>query len=306
MHHLSQILTILGIQFERLGRQKEDSFTRIAPASQSGEECLTFIQKPDDSTPVFLKRTSCTVILLEHEWGIGRRNELDAMNLSIFLVRHPRLAIAKMMRMLYPEEESFDRGIHSSARIHPEAMIHPTVSIGQGCVLGKCQIGENSRIHAYTIVKDNVIIGKGVIIREYCLIGGCGFGFVRDEADGLVRIPHIGGVIIEDDVELFPYVNVDRGTLGNTVIKKGAKIDHYAHIGHNSSVGENSIITAGTVFCGGSSIGKRSWAGVGSIIKEKISVGDDVTLGLGSIVIDDIKNGTVAAGNPAKPIIKEP
>jgi UDP-3-O-[3-hydroxymyristoyl] glucosamine N-acyltransferase len=306
MHHLSELLTKLGIRFERLGRRSEDVFIRIVPVAQSGEDCLAFINRPSDKTLELLTKASFAVMLLDSEWGMRKKSELNGMNLSIFLVEHPRLVFARIMRLLYPDEDRFDAGIHPTANVHPEAVIHPTVSIGQGCIVGKCQIGENSRIHAYTIVKDDVIIGKNVTIRENCLIGGCGFGFVRDETDRLVRIPHIGGVIIEDDVELFPYVNVDRGTLGETVIKKGAKIDHYAHIGHNSSVGENSIITAGTVFCGGSSIGKRSWAGVGSIIKEKISVGDDVTLGLGSIVIDDIKNDTVAAGNPAKPIIKEP
>jgi UDP-3-O-[3-hydroxymyristoyl] glucosamine N-acyltransferase len=306
MHHLSELLTRLGIRFERLGRKNEDIFVRIAPLAQSGEDCLAFINRPNDETLKLLTNTSFAVMLLDYEWGMRKKSELNGMNTSIFLVKHPRLVFARIISLLYPDEDRFDAGVHPTANVHPDAAIHPSVSIGRSCTIGKCQIGENSRIHAFTIVKDNVQIGKNVIIRENCLIGGCGFGFVRDETDRLVRIPHIGIVVIEDDVEIFPYVNVDRATLGETIVKKGAKIDHYAHIGHNSSVGENSIITAGTVFCGGSSIGKRSWAGVGSIIKEKISVGDDVTLGLGSIVIDDIKNGTVAAGNPAKPIIKEP
>jgi UDP-3-O-[3-hydroxymyristoyl] glucosamine N-acyltransferase len=306
MYHLSELLTTLGIHFERLGQKREDLFLRIAPVKQSGEDCLIFIHKPDELTPEMLKHTSFAVALMEYGWGMGKASKLNSMNLSIFLVKHPRLVLAGILSMLYPDEDAFEAGIHPSSSIHPEADIHSTVSIGQNCMIGKCKIGENSRIHAYTTIKDNVIIGKDVIIREYCMIGGCGFGFVRDEADRLVRIPHIGKVIIEDHVELFPYVNVDRATLGETIVKTGAKIDHYAHIGHNSTVGDHSVITAGTVLCGGSSIGKRSWAGVHSIIKEKIAVGDDVTLGLGSVVTEDIQNGTVAAGVPAKPIIKEP
>jgi UDP-3-O-[3-hydroxymyristoyl] glucosamine N-acyltransferase LpxD len=306
MHHLSELLTALGVHFERLGRKKEDFFSRIAPVKQSGEDCLIFLNKPDDNTTEMLAQSSFAVVLLEYKWGMERAGKLDGLNSSIFLVKHPRLVLAQILSVLYPNEDAFDTGIQPSSIIHPEADIHSTVSIGRNCMIGKCKIGENSRIHAYTTIKDNVIIGKGVIIREYCMIGGCGFGFVRDEADRLVRIPHIGRVIIEDYVELFPYVNVDRATLGETIVKTGAKIDHYAHIGHNSIVGEHSVITAGTVFCGGSRIGKRSWAGVGSIIKEKISVGDDVTLGLCSVVTENIQSGTVATGVPAKPIIKEP
>jgi UDP-3-O-[3-hydroxymyristoyl] glucosamine N-acyltransferase len=305
MHCLSALLKGLNIRSKRLGRKNDDCFENISSIEKATKDSLIFINRPSEQTFETLNGPYA-VALLDYDWGIRNKAALSQLNAALFLVKRPRLIIARILELLYPDEDRFDVGVHPTANVHPEAIIHPTVSIGQYCLIGKCRIGENSRVHAYSIIKDNVMIGKGVIIREYCLIGGCGFGFVRDEADGLVRISHIGGVIIEDDVELFPYVNVDRGTLGETVIKRGAKIDHYAHIGHNSSIGENSIITAGTVFCGGSSIGKRSWAGVGSIIKEKISVGDYVTLGLGSVVTENIQNGTVTFGVPAKPIIKEP
>ena len=96
-------------------------------------------------------------------------------------------------------------GIHDTASVHPEASIHSSVTLGKHCVIGKCVIGEGSRIGDFSTVKDGAIIGKNVVIREYCLIGGSGFGFSADTDGKNERIPHIGVVVIEDDVEIFPF-----------------------------------------------------------------------------------------------------
>ena len=304
MYSLIELLKRLGVSFKQAGKKTEDTFGSIMPVSQADENSLIFFNKPDDRTFELLLDAHCAVVLLEENWGMKHFDEIKNMSISIFLVEHPRLVVSRIMRLIYPDDDKYYEGIHSSASIHPEARIHFTVSIGPYCIIGKCEIGENSRIHAFTVIKDNSIIGKNVIIRESCLIGGCGFGFVRDHDGSLERMPHIGRVVIEDNVELFPYVNVDRGALGETRIKKGTKIDHYSHIGHNCLVGEYCLITAGTVLCGGSSIGARSWTGVGSIIKEKVSVDDDVTIGLGAVVVKNVEKGTIVAGVPAKPLKK--
>ena len=219
-------------------------------------------------------------------------------------VKNSRLVMAQIMKLLYPNEEQYSVGIDPTAYVHPNAKIPSSVFIGPHCRIGNCQIGENSQVHSFSIIKDNVKIGDNVIIREFCLIGDCGFGFARHDDGHLERTPHVGTVIIENNVELFPYVNVDRGTLNETRIKKGTKIDHYVHIGHNCVIGENCIIAAKVVFCGGSNIENRSWVGVGSIIKEKVSIGSDVIIGLGSVVIRNVGNNVVMAGVPAK-ILRE-
>jgi UDP-3-O-[3-hydroxymyristoyl] glucosamine N-acyltransferase len=249
-----------------------------------------------------LKGIDYAVIILEKSWGERYANKLSEIQASIFLVKNPRLVISRILTLLHPEEDRQEGKIHPTSQIHPEAEIQDHVFIGPYCIIGKCKIGENSKILGFTVIKDDTVIGKNVTVRENCLIGGCGFGFVRNEDNLLERIPHIGRVVLEDNVELFPYVNVDRATLGETRIKEGTKIDHYCHIGHNSFVGENSLITAGSVLCGGSKIGDRTWVGVGSIIKENISVGNDVVLGLGTVVINEIQNGAIAVGIPAKPM----
>jgi UDP-3-O-[3-hydroxymyristoyl] glucosamine N-acyltransferase len=300
MYSLSKLLDELGIPYKRAGKRQEDTFGYFMAPLDADDSSLIFFNKVDEGMYEFLSSGRYAVVLLEEVWGIKHFDEINEMEISAFLVEHPRLVVRRVLALVYPNDDMYDAGVHPTAHVNPEAIIHPSVSIGPYCIIGRCEIGKNSSIRSFTIIKDNTVIGENVIIREFCFIGGCGFGFVRDYDGHLERMPHIGRVIIEDDVELFPYVNVDRGTLGETRIKRGAKIDHYAHIGHNSIVGDHCVITAGTVLCGGSSIGARSWAGVGSIIKEKVSVGDDVTLGLGSVVTRKIGDGYVVAGAPAR------
>lgn len=219
-------------------------------------------------------------------------------NCNYVIVDSPKLVYTRIIE-LFMEAPQF-LGIHPTAIIDSQAEIHPSVSIGAYCVIGKSKIGENTRIDASCIVHDKVQIGKNVWIREHCSIGGGGFGFIRNENGKLEKMHHIGGVVIEDEVELFPFVNVDRATLSETRIRKGTKVDHYAHIGHNCTIGEDCIITAKVVFCGGSSVGSSTWIGVGTIIKEKVKVGNKVLIGLGSIVTKDIPDGETWMGAPAK------
>lgn len=305
MHLISDILTELKIPYTRLGRCSTDAFDEIVPLELAKEGSLVFCNKPDGSVFKTIGIKPDMIVLIEKKWGEENFAALANSNAAIFLIDSPRLVVARILRMMHPEEDSWEEGIHPTAVVHPEADIDPSVSVGPCAIVGKCSIGEKSRIGAFTIVKDGAIIGKNVIIREFCHVGGCGFGIMRDDTTRkLLRFPHIGRVILEDEVELFPYVNVDRGGLGNTTIKRGAKIDHYAHIGHNCTIGENAIITARTVMCGGSSIGANGWCGVGAIIKEKVCVGDEVTIGLGAVVLKDVSDHDVVAGVPAISIRK--
>lgn len=172
----------------------------------------------------------------------------------------PRLKFAKEMREKYPREPG----------------IHPSVNIPEW-----------------------VKIGERVTIHEGCTIGTEGFGFERDINGCWLHIPHVGGTIIGDDVEIMSGTNVDRGTVENTIIASGVKIDHNCHIAHNSFVGENSVITAGVVVAGSAHIGKNVWIGPGSTILNKIKIGDNAYIGAGANVIKDVPENAVMIGNPA-------
>lgn len=190
--------------------------------------------------------------------------------------------------------------------IHPTAIISPNckmgcgVKIGAYSVIGSCTIGNNVVIGDYVKIYNCVDIGNNVLIREFCSIGGEGFGFVKGSNGQNIHIPHIGKVVISENVSIYPYTNVDRGTLGSTLIKKGTVIDHYVHIGHNTTTGENNVIAAGVVLAGGSQVENNCFIGVNTVVKEKVIIGSNVLTGMGSVVLRDIPNNEIWVGNPAK------
>ena len=161
---------------------------------------------------------------------------------------------------------------------------------------------EKATVHESAIVHDCVKLGENVTVHEYCVIGSQGFGFVRDYNGEWLHIPHIGGVVIGNDVEVFAFTNIDRGTVGDTVVGNGTKIDHHCHIGHNSRIGEFCVITAMVVVCGSAIIGDNVWIGPNSAIMNGVRVGDGAYIGMGTNVIDAVPDGAVVVGNPGRVI----
>jgi len=237
--------------------------------------------------------TDCTVIVPSSFFPTKTEGEN-----TYIVVANAMLCFTRALKFFAAEKDA--SGEDSTTKIDDQGFIHESVVVGPHCVIGKCSIGEGSCIGAYTVIGDGAFIGKNVKIREFCSIGCPGFGFVRNENGSLERMLQIGRTVIEDDVELFPYVNVDRGTLHETRIERGSKIDHYSHIGHNTTVGRDCLITAHVVLCGGSKVGSRSFLGVGSVLRQDIIVGNDVEIGIGSVVTKSILSGSIAYGNPCK------
>lgn len=147
-------------------------------------------------------------------------------------------------------------------------------------------------------------MGENVHIDKTATIGGPGFGYVRDTDDRLIHFPHMGNVVLCDDVEIYPHANVDRGALADTIIGGGTKIDHHAHVAHNCVVGHDTMICAHAVLCGSSKVGDRCFIGVGALIKEAVTIGNDVIVGLGAVVIRDVPSGEIVVGNPARTLTK--
>ena len=136
------------------------------------------------------------------------------------------------------------------------------------------------------------------------VIGGDGFGYAR-EADGtLVKIPHRGNVIIEENVSIGANTCIDRAAVGSTVIGAGTKIDNLVHIAHGVKIGKNCLIIAGAVIGGSVEIGENSYIGIGAMIKNKIRIGKNCVIGMGSVVVKDVPDGVTVVGNPAKELKK--
>jgi len=184
--------------------------------------------------------------------------------------------------------------IENDVRIGDKVTIFPSVYIGMGV-----RIGEGSLIYPNATIKENVILGKNVIIGTGSVIGSDGFGYVR-RASNHIKIPQVGGVIIEDDVEIGANVTIDRGSLGNTIIKRGTKIDNLVHIAHNVVIGENSIIVAQVGIAGSTEVGKDVTIAGQVGITDHIKIGNNVIIGGKSGVTKSLNKG-VFSGYPARP-----
>lgn len=184
--------------------------------------------------------------------------------------------------------------IENEVQIEDKVTIFPCVYIGNGT-----NIGEGTIIHPNATIGENVTIGKNVIIGAGSVLGSDGFGYVR-RASSHIKIPQVGGVIIEDDVEIGANVTIDRGSLGNTIIKRGTKIDNLVHIAHNVVIGENSIVVAQAGIAGSTKVGKNVIIAGQAGITDHVKIGDNVMIGGKSGVTKSLNKGAFS-GYPARP-----
>ncbi len=179
------------------------------------------------------------------------------------------------------------------------AIIGNNVAIGIGCVIeGNVIIGDNTEIHHNVVIRNKTKIGNNCTIHSGTVIGESGFGVTVSENGEKAMLKHYGGVLIEDDVHIGDQCCIIRGTIDDTIIHKGVKLNTMVHIAHNDEIGCNTIITAPTHVCGSVTIGDNCHI-AGTIIRNKCSIGDNTVVGLGSVVVNSIDANTVVVGNPA-------
>ncbi|MCZ6804670.1 MAG: UDP-3-O-(3-hydroxymyristoyl)glucosamine N-acyltransferase [Proteobacteria bacterium] len=228
----------------------------------------------------------------------------------------PYLAYANIAIHLYPKtkrsgyiDESVvfgsDCNIDSSVSISANVVvgnnvvIHSGTTIGPGCVIeNNVEIGENTSLHANVTLCHDVILGRNIILHPGVVIGADGFGLVQ-EKDQWIKIPQIGSVIIDDNVEVGANSTIDRGAIEATIIGPGVKIDNQVQIGHNVVVGENTAIAGCAGIAGSSVIGKRCMIGGAVSISGHIEITDDVIITGMSGVANSIKSpGVYSSGLP--------
>lgn len=195
------------------------------------------------------------------------------------------------------------KGVH----IGPNCVVSDEAEIGDGCVLtGNVWVGRGVKIDSGTRIEsgvsilDYVTIGKGCIIHSNAVIGSDGFGFMPDGQTGLLRIPQIGRVTIEDNVEIGACTCIDRATFGDTHVASGTKIDALVKIGHNCRIGHCCIIVSQSGIAGSSTLGNGVTMAAQSGIANHAAVGDGVTMGARSGVIGDIEPRQTISGFPAR------
>ena len=226
------------------------------------------------------------------------------------------LTVSKVTSLFYPKalDDNFDEEVSyidkkkfKKLKIGKNILLGKNVKIGRNCSIGhntiiekNVRIGNNCKIGCNVILK-NTIIGNNTNILDGAVIGKKGFGFYPGKEMN-VRYPHIGLVLIGDNVEIGCNNTIDRGSLSNTVIGDGTFLDNQVHIAHNVKIGKNCIITGQVGFAGSSSIGNRVMIGGQAGISGHLKVGDNVQIGGGSGVIKNIPSNTKVMGYPAKNI----
>jgi UDP-3-O-[3-hydroxymyristoyl] glucosamine N-acyltransferase len=284
---------------------------RIAPIESAGPGDLSFIANKKYSK--FLETTEASAVIAGKDAGSD--------SVTLLLHSNPYYAFMLAARIFSPPR-AYEPGVHASANVSADAHVHETahigpgvtiedgVSIGEGsAVLANCVVcagsivGDGCTIHPNVTIYDGTRIGNRVTIHGGTVIGCDGFGYATH--NGIHhKIPQVGNVIIEDDVEIGANVTIDRATLGATQIGEGSKIDNLVQIAHNVVLGKGCIIVAQVGISGSTKLGSYVVAAGQAGIIGHLKIGDGAIIAAQSGVIRDIEPGNTVLGSPARDIIK--
>jgi UDP-3-O-[3-hydroxymyristoyl] glucosamine N-acyltransferase len=261
----------------------------------------------------FLSDTQASIVLVAKDFTLKH-----ASKATLIQVENPYHAFTFLLQEFAKEKKKNLHGIHPSALIDPSASIATDVYIGPNVTIGantsiaervrihghcyigsEVTIGKDSEIHPRVSVLDESEIGANCIIQSGAVIGCEGFGFAPQKEGNQVKIPQLGKVIVEDDVEIGANTTIDRATLGATVIRQGVKLDNLVQIAHNVEIGPHTVIAAQSGVAGSSKIGARCVIGGQVGIIGHLNLGDDIQIQGQTGVISNIPNGQVIQGTPA-------
>lgn len=286
---------------------KETAISGVASISDAQRDDLTFVL--DSRNLASAERSLAKALVIPDSISTTKKPALR--------VKQPRLAMAKIIK-LFATTLSTAPGIHRTAVIGENCKVAKDAAIGANTVLGnnvkvdarvkiypgvvigdEVTIGEDTIIYSQVSVYDRVIIGKRVILHSGAVIGADGFGFVSD-GDQRIKIPQLGTVIIEDDVEVQANSCIDRATLGQTIIRRGTKIDNLVQVGHNVTIGEGSVLVAQAGVAGSATLGKNVTVAGQAGISGHITVGDNAMVLAKSGVTHSVPPDSIVSGFPAQ------
>ena len=322
---LSQIAALIGGRVQGSEQLKVSNFAESPFNATEGDIALVTDKK-------LLKRLSdCKASAMIVPEGTQSDKPL-------ILVKRPTLAIQKMLSAVKPNRFLPAIGVHPTAVVDPSAEIGDKVAIGPLVVIGPkskigarttimagtviggaVQIGEDCLLHPGCLVADYVKLGNRVILQQGASLGSDGFGYVTerpsnmelrmagsselsDDANPLLKIPQIGTVILEDDVEIGANTTIDRATIGATRIGAGTKIDNLVMIAHNCTLGREVLVISHATIGGSASVGDRSVLAAHAGVKDHVKVGKDVIAEAYGALMKDVDDLGVQSGIPAMPV----
>ncbi|MFB3819929.1 MAG: UDP-3-O-(3-hydroxymyristoyl)glucosamine N-acyltransferase [Candidatus Methylomirabilales bacterium] len=302
----------LGELAERLGcRLEGDASLEVQGLSSlegAGPQDLTFVT--DARHLARLPASKAAAVIAGEAWPGVDRPALRTPN--------PLLAFARALALFHPAPPVMP-GIHPSAVVAADARVAPTAGVGPLCVVCPgasvgpgslleaqvfvgpgVRVGADCRLYAHVTLREGTRVGDRVIIHSGAVLGADGFGYARDGARH-AKIPQVGRVVVEDDVEIGANTAIDRATLGETRVGRGAKIDNLVQIAHNVSVGPDAILVAQVGIAGSASIGARAVLAGQVGVVDHVKIGDEAIVGAQAGVNKDVPDKALVLGSPAVP-----
>jgi len=284
-----QIADFIGGKVEGNEQAAVHTFAKI---EEGQEGAITFLSNPKYTQYIY--NTKATIVLVNEDLQLEH-----PVSCTLIRVKDAYGCVAKLMQM-YAQSLPKKTGVDSLAFVSPTAQIGKDVYIGPFTFIGEgVKIGDGTRIYPNVTIYDGCQIGQNVTIHAGAVIGADGFGFAPNQ-EGYDKIPQLGVVIIEDDVEIGANTCVDRSTMGQTIIHKGVKLDNLIQVAHNCEIGENTVMSAQVGMAGSTKIGAWCMVGGQAGFSGHIKIADKTFVGAQSGVISNTKgNGEQLIGAPA-------
>ena len=284
-----QIADLIGGKVEGNEQASIHTFAKI---EEGMEGAITFLSNPKYTQYIY--ETKATIVLVNEDLQLEH-----PVNCTLIRVKNAYECVAKLMQM-YAQSLPKKTGVDPLAFVSPSAQIGKDVYIGPFTYVGEgVKIGDNTRIFPNVTIYDGCQIGKNVTIHAGAVIGADGFGFAPNQ-EGYEKIPQLGVVIIEDNVEIGANTCIDRSTMGQTIIHQGVKLDNLIQVAHNCEIGENTVMSAQAGMAGSTKIGAWCMVGGQAGFSGHIQVADRTMIGAQCGVIGNTKgDGETLIGSPA-------
>src|SRR5512133_2151242 len=303
--------TIAGFLNGEIVGDPDIKVNTIAKIEEGHSGALSFLANPKYEHYIY--NTMSSIVLVNKSFVPSAKIEA-----TLIRVENSYEAFASLLRLV-DQARPRKKGIHATAVIEPTAKIGtdvyigPFVYIGENCIIGdgcsvyphvyigdNTQLGKNCTLNPGVKIYHDCLLGEGCIIHAGSVIGSDGFGFAPQSDNEYMKIPQLGNVILEDNVEIGANVTIDRATMGSTIIHKGVKLDNLIQIGHNVEIGENSVMAAQTGISGSTKVGKNCMFGGQVGLAGHIKVADGTKIGAQGGVAGDVKEkNSVIIGSPA-------
>lgn len=298
---LSEVLAFLGDMVIRVeGSVTSVRIDNLADVQHTVQSTLDWVNPVKENKQEIAEASAARVILVDE--SVVYSKSFQQNNKVLIVVKDPKTALAKVGNEFFVEHQP--HSIHPTALIDPMARIGKNVNIGPYCIIGKCTIGDNTFIDSNVKIFDGVQIGESCVFRHGCIVGGESVAYQKDDNGNRFHFPQLGGLIIGHHVEVGIYSQIDKGALSDTVVGDYVKLGSQCHISHNDKVGNNVVLTGGVILAGSVSVGENTWISTRVIANPGHIIGKDCFLSTASVINQDIPDGEMWAGSPAKRICK--